>query len=580
MNIIKIIQDEITDYESKSVEISESVHRSAYKRIKRIAFFENKGGDDDKIDELGQYNFWLDPVKIYIDSTVKNLRIDTKNFLVFSINPVQDYPAVFTLNCAMKEYLWDTYKDEQLKEDVESYVGWGNALFAKTPEGYDTCDLANTYVINQTARNVNESPIIRRFQMTQSDLQSKKDIWDNIEKVIKECGNKTFNAKRHTTSENTSNPIYEVYLRDGEVSEKDLFEAQGKKNGDPNKFLLARIISAGLKKGSQDGTYILFAEAFGPNKKMTDYYKEAHLGSYKGTWLREGIYEQFFDYVVAIRDIDNQIQEGISFAGTILFKSDDMQTFQNIRSDIENGRVIKSADLSQVDVRLHNLDQLIARRNNLIEEMDKVAHTFDVIQGNTPPSGVPLGTTLAMNENAGKFFIFLRQKLTIAYKHIYKEWVLPKIIKDIKAQDIIKITGDVSVIEQFRKLAVDSWYIKNLAKIGPHTTAMRDEIKAAKLAEFEQFDPMIKNMKEIWEGVMKRIYITITGENTDLAENLQTIATLLELEQDPIRRAYLLDRVYAIKNIPIPPAPAQPTQEQPAQSANKKVAEIPVSEAQ
>lgn len=574
MNIIKTIQSELSDYEGKSVEISESVHRSAYKRIKRIAFFQNKGGEDDKIDELGQYQYWLDPTKIYIDSTVKNLRIDTKNFLAYSINPVNDYPAVFTLNCAMKEYLRDTYRDEQLKEDVESYVGWGNSLWEKTKEGYDSCDLSNTYVINQTAKTVNESAIISRYQMTQSDLINKKDIWDNVDEVIKECGNKTFNAKRNTTSETTTNPIYEIYKRDGEISEKDLFEAQGKKGGNQYKFVLARIITAGLNKGnSEDGKYVLFAQEFGYKKKMTDYYKEAHLGNYKGTWLREGIYETFFDYIIQIKEIDNQIAEGLTWAGTVVFASSDNQTFQNIRTDIENGRIIKSKDLKQVDVRLENMDQLIARRNNLIEEMDKVAHTFDIIQGGTLPSGTSFILANKMDENAGKYFIEIRQKLAIAYTKIYKEWILPLIIKDMKGKDIIRITGDIRLVEQFRKLAVDAWYIKNLVKIGPHTPEMADQIKEAKIAELMQFEPMIENMKEIWEGVLDRIFITIVGENSDLADNLATIGTLITLEQDPIRRANLLDRVYALKNIPLPPAP-QPIQQPQPTATEPKVAPV------
>jgi len=574
MNILKIIQSELTNYEGKSTEISESVHRSAYKRIKRIAFFENKGGEDDKIDELGQYQYWLDPTKVHIDSTVKNLRIDTKNFLAFSINPVDDYPAVFTLNAAMKEYLWDTYRDEQLKDDVEYYVGWGNALWEKMPDGYQSCDLSNTYIINETAKTVNDSPIISRYQMTQSDLKAKEGIWNNIDAVIADCGNKTFSAKRKTTEENTTNPIYEIFKRDGEVSEADLFEAQGKKGGDKYKFILARIVTAGLSKGeNMDKTYILFAEPFGAKKKMSDFYKEAHLGPYKGTWLREGIYETFFDYIIAIKDIDNQIQEGLNWAGTVVFKSSDNQTFQNIRTDIENGRIIKSKDLSQVDVRLQNLDQLIARRNNLIEEMDKVAHTFDIIQGGNMPSGTPFVLANRLDENAGKYFIEIRQKIAIAYTKIYKEWVLPIIIKDMKAKDIIRITGDVKMLDQFRKLAVDSWYINNLAKIGPHDATMREQIKAAKLEEFIQFNPMIENMKEIWDGVLNRIYITIVGENSDLADNLATISTLIQMEQDPIRRANLLDRVYALKNIPLPPAP-QPIQ-QPVQNSPKVAEQAP-----
>lgn len=558
MDITKIIESELSNYQSQTTEISESVYKSAYKRIKRISFFQNRGGEQNKVDELGRYSYWLNSVKVYIDSTVKNLRIDTKNFLAFSINPVKDYAAVFITNAVMKDWLWDTNRAEQLQEDVEYYVGWGNILWEKVKGGYETCDLANTFVINETAKSVDESPIITRYQLTQSELRRKEGVYKNIEEVIQNCGNKQFSSTNKTTSKNTTNPIYEIYKRDGEVSEETLFKAQGKKGGDKNKFVFARFVVAGLTKSSSQNKYILFSEEI-KDKTMRDLYKEAHLGPYTGTWIREGIYEVFFDYQVAINALDNDISEGLEWAAKVIFRSEDSKTYQNIRTDIESGRIINSKDLAQVDVRLRNLDQLIARRNNLLQEMDKVAHSFEIVQGAPGPSGMPFKLGNRLDENAGKYFIFIRQKLGIAYTRIFKEWILPELVKDLKGQDIIHLTGDVELLKAFRKMAVDSWYIKNLVKIGKHTPEMAETIKAEKMAELEKHEPMIKNTKEIWNDVIKRIHITVTGENSDLSENLATIAELLEYEQDSVRRASLLDRIYAVKNIPLPPAPVPQT---------------------
>ena len=560
MNIIKTIRNEINDYESRSYEISEGVSKSAYKRIKRISFFQNRGGDTDKLDELGQYQYWLDPVKVYIDSTVKNLRVDTKSFLAFSKAPVEDFPAIFTINCKLRDTLFDANYDIRLKEDVEYYVGWGNALWRKLQKSHELCDLTNTYIINQTAETVNDTAIIERHQLSQSQLRAMDGVYKNVDEVIKNCGNKFFSATNKTTEYATSNKVYEIFVRNGEVSEKDLFEAQGKQGGKEDKFLLARIATVLDKSDKEGKNYILFAEAFPANKKMSDYYKEAHLGPYKGTWLREGIYEQLMDYIVAIREIDNDIQEGLTWASKVIFRSSDNKTFQSVRTDIENGRMVNSKDLAQVDVRLQNLDQLISRRNNLIQEMDRVTHSFEVAQGDTP-SNTPLGVVKIADENAGKYFIQLKMKFTIAYKHIYKEWELPNIVKELKIQDIIKVTGNNTIIDQFRKMAVDSWYLKNLVKIGPHTAEMKEQIKAQKLAELSNYDALIKNMPEIWDGILKRTYITITGENLDMAENLQTLIQLLQLETDPVRRAYILDMIYAVKNIPIPP-PVSPDMQQ------------------
>lgn len=37
-----------------------------------------------------------------------------------------------------------------------------------------------------------------------------------------------------------------------------------------------------------------------------------------------------------------------------------------------------------------------------------------------------------MDTNAGKLFVLLRQKITLPYKRVFKQWVLPELIKDMK----------------------------------------------------------------------------------------------------------------------------------------------------
>ena len=99
-----------------------------------------------------------------------------------------------------------------------------------------------------------------------------------MEEVLKNCGNKMFNATERALSKDTTTKYYEIYERNGEISEKDLLEAQGKgTSGDENKFVNAKIIVAGLKKGDKGEKYVLFAEEI---KRKP--YTEAHRGRYEG----------------------------------------------------------------------------------------------------------------------------------------------------------------------------------------------------------------------------------------------------------------------------------------------------------
>jgi virulence-associated protein VapD len=100
---------------------------------------------------------------------------------------------------------------------------------------------------------------------------------------------------------------------------------------------------------------------------------------------------------------------------------------------------------------------------------------------------------------------------------------------------------------------VENWYMQNLVKIGPHTKKMAEGIKQEKLDELRDADPMIENSSKIWEGVLPRLFVTITGENYLYNETVQDILQMIQFETDPERIEWLLNTLYKIRNIPIPP---------------------------
>lgn len=544
---------EIHEYINGTTQLDDNVPFSEYKLKKRIQMFKNRYYPTGKVTKDGDYEHWFDIIHPAVNSEVKNLDFDTKHFLAFSKAPIQDFAAVYVINLGIDEYMWETGTAEELNQNVEDYSADGNILFRKTGDGYETCDMMNTFIINQTARTIDDTDIIERFYMTQSDLRAMEGTYQNVDSVIEDCGNTFFARTEMALGEIRTKKLYEIYRRTGEVSEKDLFEAQGKQGGDPNKYILARIVAAGLKKGKKSKRHILFAEALPKGKKMSDYFIEAHRGPYKGRWWREGLYELGFDYQVRYNDISNQISRGLDWASKVLFRHSDKQTLQNLRTQLKNGGLIKSEDIQQIQVRLQGFDQLVNDRNAVLQQWNELSNSYEVVQGKNLPAQTAVRTALTIDVNANKLFVFLRQKLTIAYREVFADFVLPNLVKNMQTKDIIRVTGDPMFLDRFRKMAVDTWYVNHLVDIGPHDAQMAQFIKDAKFREFQQSDPMIQNMDEIWESVMPRLQITITGENY-LTEEVQTISELIAYEQDPIRRAYLLDTIYAAKGIPVPPA--------------------------
>lgn len=560
MKALDIITSEVHEYINGSTQIGENIPFSEHKLKKRIQMFKNKHYPTGKISEDGDYEHWFDIIHPAVNSEIKNLDFDTKHILVFSKAPIQDFAATYVINLGIDEYMWDSGSAEELNSSVEDFSSDGNILFRKVGDSYEMCDMTNTFVTNQTARTIDETDLIERFYMSQSDLLSMKDTYENVDEVIKDCGNVFFSKNENGIGEVRTKKVYETYRRTGEITEFDLFEAQGKtgqeNTGDKNKYVLARIVAAGLKKGKASGRYVLFAEEMvgknGEKAKMSDYFIESHRGPYKGRWWREGLYELGMDYQVRFNDISNQIARGLDWASKILFSHSDKQTLQNLRTQLKNGSLIKSTDIKQIQVRLQGFDQLVADRNAILQQWMEVSNSLEIVQGANVPAQTAFRSLKTMNINANKLFDFLRQKLTLSYRKVFAQFVLPELIMSMKSKDIIRVTGDPMFLDRFRKLAVDSWYVNHLVDIGPHTNEKAQFIKETKFQEFKETDALIENIKDIWKGVMPRMQVTITGENY-LTEEIDTMSELIAYEQDPMRAAYLLDWIYAAKGIPVPP---------------------------
>lgn len=550
MKILDIITSEIHEYQYGITHLDENIPYSEYKLKKRIQLFKNCYYPTGKITEDGDYEHWFDIIHPAVNSEVKNLDFNTKHFLFFSTAPTQDFAAVYVINLSVDEFMWDNGTAVELNSTVEAYSGDGNVLFRKTSDGYEMCDMPNTYIINQTAETIDDTDVIERFYMSQSDLRGMSNTYKNIDEVIKNCGNTTFSRTEQAVGEIRSKKLYEIYRRTGEVSEKDLFEAQGKKGGDENKYVLARIVSAGLKKGKASNRYILFAEEM--EGKMCDYFIEAHRGPYKGKWWREGLYELGFDYQVRFNDISNTIARGLDWAGKVMFSHSDKITLQNLRTQLKNGSLIKSDSIKQLSVVMLGFEQLITERNAILQQWNELSNSYEVVQGKNMPAQTAFRAVATIDVNANKLFVFLRQKLTLPYKMVFFKFVMPNLIKAMTAKDIIRVTGDPTFIERFRRMAVDSWYSSNLVQIGPHTNEMGMFIRETKFQEFSQSEALIENVKDIWKNIMPRLRLTITGENY-LTEEVETISELIAFEEDPMRKGFLLDMIYAAKGIPVPP---------------------------
>lgn len=547
----KQIETEILEYLTKDVYISENYSFSQPKLVKRITQFENHIYPTGKTDSQKKYKFWYDIISSRISAEVKNVDFDTRNIRVKSDRIIDSLLSIIT-NLKLAFWLHRNGQAEELNSALEEGAGWGNVVWKKVKGNYERVDLKNFYVINQSARTLNESPTIERHQLIQSDIRAKEGVWKHVKKVLDECKSNMYSSTVETQANETTVPYYDIYERNGEVCLKYLKEVNEEQinEKDENTYVLARVIVAGMKAQSTNNVeikYILFANQI---PKMP--FKEYHRGTYKGRWFREGLYELLFDIQVRANQIGNQIAKGLEWASRVIFRHDDRLLVQNILTGMRNGDMIKTRDLQQVEVRLQGFDQLANDWNRVIELANEIANSREVVLGNALPSGTPLGAYNQLNANANKLYMFIQEKFAIPVSELFEEWLLPELIKGLKGNDIFALTGDTEMMDRLREIYARDWYLRNLLVIPPHDAQIREMLIQSKMEELRKRPVLFqKNTQDAFTDFVKYAYVDITSEKRDIEADLQTLSAILGQEADPIRRSFIIDIILKEKGFDV-----------------------------
>jgi hypothetical protein len=559
------ITREIKDYTTQLVNVNEAYDYSQFKLVRRITLFEGRTYPTGKFDSQGNYKLWYDGISSRISNEVKNIDFDTKDVKIYSDrSPIDDLP-VLIVNLKLKEYLRDNEIDEEFNSAIEEGSGWGNIVWKKVGKEFERVDLKNFYVVNQTAKCLEETPVIERHQFSSSDLRAKIGVWENVKEVLEQNKSNRFKSQIQSQAKDTTVPYYDIYERNGEVCLKDLKELQGEipSEGDEDVYVFAKVIGAAQNNTTTltpSINYILFAEEMkGCNE---DIYKEFHRGVYKGKWFREGLYELLFDQQVRLNQIGNQIAQGLELASKTILRSKDKLIVQNILTDMRNGDIIKTEDLQAVPIEMRGFTELANDWNTVQQMMNDIANSSPIVTGEGMPQRMPFQVAALLNQNANKLFDYIRQKLAIPFTDIFESWVIPEFVKELSGQEILRLTGDSKMFDRLCEMIVDDWYVSNMIAIGPHGRDVADFLKSQQMEELKKRPQiMMKGLQAVFKDFHPSVSCVITGENSTLPQDMQTLSTFIALEQDPIRRTALIEMAMQKKGIDTASLPKSPPQQ-------------------
>lgn len=517
------VQKVITNYVSRSVEIVDSKYQfNQYDTIRRIYLYVN----DEFWNNVPEDTIFWNISTPRIPHFAKNIDLDTKNLAPIGVGSLSMVQS-FILKTKFKKWVRDNNLAIQLNDMSDSLATFASTVVKvnrKTKE-VEECDLRNLY-FNPTVKSIRDANIVEKHYLNETELRAKKDVWDNVEKVIDK------GIDDDPKKDSVRN--FEIWEYSGEV------EVEGD-------MVYKHIIGS----GEGDDEVILFEEEL---KREDCLYYDFHASKYKGRWLRVGVVERLFKLQAQANSVVNQNAEARTIASLLLLQTSNPDIEGNVLKQAESGDIINDDTLKQVGLDNRAFNVLLGELQQIEMKADKLCMTPDVVTGEKLPSGTTFRGQAQLTNAAKSAFKDAQDRLGAQLEVLLRNEILPQIKKDFRKEEIIEIAGNEEDIEQFDKLIFNRKVKRMLERFKAGELKIDSEEELAKkiseiqrqvTEELEQNGRKVRLEKD-WLDIEWDIKFNITNESEDKEQTnnayfnaIQFMISNPNLINTPIMKQYL-----------------------------------------
>ncbi len=222
--LVDLFLEERSNYEQKSIKLSDRASHNMYKTIQQVKTHQNKAFLIDIASAVNTLNVndvktareddreFYDIITPMIETAVVNVDIDTGH-----LDPYIDKPGFqahqYAAKSLLQKFMMDTNHGVKMNEEIEQFMDDGNLIARQIDDKGEIYRLVlpqNIILGDPSAKSLEDTSVQERDTINQTELRAMKG-WDNIQKVIDQC-----NAGSATI------PFYEVFFRYGELSKEVL----------------------------------------------------------------------------------------------------------------------------------------------------------------------------------------------------------------------------------------------------------------------------------------------------------------------------------------------------------------------
>jgi hypothetical protein len=263
-------------------------------------------------------------------------------------------------------------------------------------------------------------------------------------------------------------------------------------------------------------------------------YKELKFEDVTGRWLGRGQVERLFEPQIIQNESIGYLLKGLKWSSMHPFQSRDQSVKGNLLSDVEDGEIITAlSEITPIQMEERNLGAYRYIDTLLQSAVQTRTFTQDVIRGDRPPAGTPLGTSQLQASMAGGFFDLKREDIGLFLKEVFEDWVIPDFKKQNRKEHFIhvmKLLGD-DASSKYLNAIIDNRVRKMQPKLvanGTHADSQMTEILRGTIADSVKNADM-KIFEGLYDEFKYKVDVVITGEQIDLSSRITTAQVLLQL---------------------------------------------------
>ena len=431
-------------------------------------------------------------------TTSKRIDLDTKDIRVISEDG--NYLAAWLLQKELKIWMKQQGFGADLNWMVLNLPRYGHIVLKKVRGGLGRVNLQSFWV-DPTVSRLEDSPQIEEYLYSPEQLQ----------RVSRELKWSEAGTQRILDEEPDEDNKYKVLSQ---------YDPLGEGN---NLHIVSKI-------GETNGV-VLFE-----GKLSETPYREHKWEDVPGRWLGRGVFETLFENQIIKNKNANQFDSAKEWTSKQIFQTRDSGINRNLLGQVDNGEILRvDSEITDVPNNERNLSGFQYADQVVDDNTRDRSFSQDIIRGERPPAGTPLGTSRLQAASAGEYFDFQRESFGMFIKKLIVEDIIPEFRKKKSAKHIFNLIGDIEGLEKIDRLIVNARtnekILNRLSSNGVLPT--RDELRLMRGLESDRVKSREGRQIEIPDGFYDdlefKVDVLITSEQLDISAQQSTRFTLIQL---------------------------------------------------